>query len=302
MEIVIKNKIVLFVLCSISLLYASNFVSAATFYFDPQESVVGMDKPFVVALNFDATKSVNAISASVVMPKGLSPMSISDGNSIINTWIEEPTYNESNRTITFSGIIPGGFVGTQGRLISFKLQATSVGSTTLSFAKEETKVLLNGPDGKYDELSLLPQSLLVSSLKNNLDVALPDTTPPESFVPTLFRDDTLWTNKWVVLFNTQDKDSGINHYEVQESFSDTPQEALWKIAHSPYIVENQRLNSNIFIKAVDENENERVEEIKMSYPIFWYEKSSNLIIRVVVISLMGLFIVSHARKYFFKKK
>ena len=43
-------------------------------------------------------------------------------------------------------------------------------------------------------------------------------------------------------------------------------------AESPYLLKNQKLNKNIFIKAVDKNGNERVAVLLPQKPLPWYEK------------------------------
>ena len=91
------------------LLLAAIPANAARLYFEPQEQVIGTEKDFSVVVNIDAGKSINAIQAVLYIPQELVPIDISEGNSIINFWVEKPNFDEATRLLTFSGIIPGDF-------------------------------------------------------------------------------------------------------------------------------------------------------------------------------------------------
>jgi len=43
-----------------------------------------------------------------------------------------------------------------------------------------------------------------------------DTEPPELFTPEIGRQPDIFNNQWFLAFTTQDKNSGISHYEVRE--------------------------------------------------------------------------------------
>ena len=73
-------------------------------------------------MSIDAGKSINAIQAVLYIPQELVPIDISEGNSIINFWVEKPNFDEATRLLTFSGIIPGGFQGEKAPLLIVKFK------------------------------------------------------------------------------------------------------------------------------------------------------------------------------------
>ena len=66
-----------------------------------------------------------------------------------------------------------------------------------------------------------------------------DTEPPLPFTPKLERDPNLDGGKYVVIFNTEDKDSGIDHYEVKDG------SGPWVVAESPYVLKDQSVSGDI---------------------------------------------------------
>ena len=71
--------------------------------------------------------------------------------------------------------------------------------------------------------------------------------------------------KYNVVFNTTDKQTGIDHYKVIEepiskfaAFEWGRANAPWIVARSPYQLKDQSLNSTIRVKAVDKAGNEYV--------------------------------------------
>ena len=94
--------------------------------------------------------------------------------------------------------------------------------------------------------------------------AMIDTLAPEEFTPKIGEDKAVFEGKYFLSFATKDGLSGIDHYEVQEvprklTRNDAKEE--WKVAESPYLLEDQNLVSIIKVKAVDKAGNERIVEI-----------------------------------------
>jgi len=92
--------------------------------------------------------------------------------------------------------------------------------------------------------------------------AMVDATSPEEF----FAQVTEIEGKKYLVFNAEDKTSGIDHYEIAEIkdkglFRKTKNEIDWKKVSSPYLLEDQELGGLIKIKAVDKAGNEKEYEI-----------------------------------------
>lgn len=97
-----------------------------------------------------------------------------------------------------------------------------------------------------------------------------DRTGPEEFYPSVEKID----GKYAVVFATTDTLSGIDHYEIAElapkrffeigNNKEIEEVENWLDEKSPYVLEDQRLSSHIFVRAVDVAGNTRVAEIAPS--------------------------------------
>ncbi len=256
--------------------FGFNAASAARLYFEPQELVAGAGKgSFFVNINIDAEKSINTLSIAVKIPQNFRVIDASEANSIVNFWIDRPSFDEASRILSFSGIIPGGFYGEKARLLAIELRPEKEGMGTLSFDKEKTVVYLHSSDGIKDELELREIKIPVVKGKENFPVIIKDADPPEDFRPEISRDPNIFGNKWFLVFATQDKGSGIYYYKVKEGRRD------FEIAESPYLLKDQKLKSYIYVRAVDKAGNERIAAVEPRYPMKWYEQSLIWIIIII---------------------
>ena len=257
---------------------------AARLYFQPQEAVIGSEKEFSVAVNVDAGKSINAIQAVISVPKELTPVDITEGNSIITFWVEKPNFDESSRLLTFSGIIPGGFQEEKASLLIVKFKTTKEqeGKAVLTFNKEKTKIYLHTSEGVEDSLELESLTLPIIKGKENIIVKTDDNDSPENFKPEISRDPNIFENRWFLVFATQDKGAGVDHYEVCEG-----SKTKCAIAESPYLLHYQKLNKKIFVKAMDKSGNERIAILLPQKQSPWYQNYWIIgIIVLVVIAIM----------------
>ncbi len=102
--------------------------------------------------------------------------------------------------------------------------------------------------------------------------AMIDATPPGEFEPQIAEIE----GKKYLVFVTDDKTSGIEHYEVKEGKRD------FKRAMSPYLLEDQSLRSRISVKAADKAGNERTAEIVPPYKITWKDILPWVILGLIV--------------------
>ena len=239
---------------------------AARLYFEPQEAIMGAEKDFSVGVRIDAKNQINAISAGIFIPPEIAFVDAVLGNSIINFWVEKPSFDESSRILTFSGIVPGGFQGEKEPLLTIKIKtAGQEGKAILTFNKEKTKIYLHTSEGVEDSLELESLTLPIIKGKENIIVKTDDNDSPENFKPEISRDPNVFENKWFLIFATQDKGLGVDHYEVCEK------KKKCVVAESPYLLQNQDLDEEIVVKAVDKNGNERVTAIPSQKPRVWYK-------------------------------
>lgn len=248
---------------------------------------VGVGSEFPLTLQISSENNINAVEGKLTFPSDLLDVKeIILGKSSINFWVEEPNL-ESPNTIFFSGITPGGFKSDSNIFtIIFKAKNAGVGGIDLLGAK----VLLNDGEGTEEKTTV---KKIVIEVRNDITPTVAegivDNELPESFRPEVGRSLSLFEGKWFVAFSTQDKNSGIKSYYVKESrqrvfsFLDSYLEA-----ESPYILSNQDLSSYIYIKAVDNAGNERVEKISPRYPLPWYQNSSYWITILLIFLVLWL--------------
>lgn len=271
------------------LLFFGQSARAATLYFDPPSPAVLRGDSVTLSVRLDTDEAVgeciNVIDAVITYDETVLPVDFSLGQSIFRAWVEEPTINTDNRTITFAGGIPNGYCGRiagDPRLtntileIVFRSPGLRVGDSgptaTVAFAPETTAYL---NDGLGTKAPLTTYGATIS-LQDELggrsdswrDAVRTDTEPPEEFSITLTREERAFSGNYFIVFSTTDKQTGIDHYEVIEEpvenlglFSWGGADAPWIITRSPYVLQDQTLNSAIRVKAVDKAGNEYIATI-----------------------------------------
>ena len=258
-------------------------VFAAKLFLENNNQELGKGQEFMVSLFLNTQNQyVNATEGKIIFPSDLLTVKrIQDGNSIINFWITRPSVNQSG-TIDFSGIIPGGYHGAKGALFSVVFQANLQGSGAIKIS--DTKVLLNDGKGTSVDATL---SFAQFSITNEPKGAsfepevIRDFDPPESFTMEISSNPDVFDGKWFLVFATQDKASGVDHYEVREGFFGT-----FVIAKSPYLLRNQALNQGIFVKAIDKNGNVRLQTLYPPNVKPWYKNYWILGILIIIAMLM----------------
>ena len=239
------------------------YSEAAVFSLSSPVRNIEMNGIVEVLVNLDSKgDNINAVEGKILVPKELKALDISDGNSIINFWVERPRIADGS--IVWSGIIPGGYTGTNGFLFSMTFLGVKSGRAELSFSN--ASALLNDSKGTKVSVTTKAYTLYVEGEQTTTaeESPPPDTDIPESFTPLLSKDPNLFDGKYFIVFATQDKLSGIDHYEVAENIgfkSFTYRNLPFAVAESPYVLADQTLRSNIYVKAVDKQGNARVETI-----------------------------------------
>ena len=300
-------KKVLFILLGISFLFPYHLFAAEIFYSDDVREVrAGTEFEIGVFLNAES-ENINAIEGILRFPADILEFKeLNDGNSIVNFWMERPHMEQGTRDkeqgeIVFSGITPGGFVGKRGLIFRITFLAKNEGNGKLEM--QNIKALLNDGNGTAADISVSPLKIVVTSKALSLPPKKEekDQEPPESFKPEVARDSSIFDGKWFLVFATQDKSSGIDHYEIIETRSGMlgawiKRQGTWTRAESPYILADQELRSFIFIKAVDKAGNVRIEKNLPRNPLRWYENYENWIIIV-----LGLAIAYAIKKFLWGK-
>lgn len=278
----ITKKFFIFCLLTVGLLLARSAL-AANFSFSTDGKDLYIGDQFEVRVSIDTQgEDINAIEGKIDFPAdSLQLLDVKTGNSLINFWIEKPDASSlATGQLIFSGMTPNGFNTKSGYLFSMIFQTVRGGNDTLSFS--EVKALKNDGLGTEAGVIVSPFQFDVQSLARRggplLYSPAVDSEPPEPFYPQISRDPNIYANKYFLTFSAQDKNSGIDHYEVREQKTYQLgiykfQTGDWKIATSPHLLHDQRLVSLIEIKAVDRAGNEEAVQLPPTNDMAWYEKN-----------------------------
>jgi len=210
------------------------------------------------------TEIINAIQGTVVFPDNLLKVEkINEGNSILSFWAEKPNVYEG-KEIRFAGIVPGGYQNNEGLLFSVIFQTLSQGNGAA--ALKDVQVLLNDGKGTAAEFSVSNLNFVVTDKASAISKPeIKDNEPPELFTPEIASTPEMFEGRYFLVFATQDKGSGIDHYEIREG------KGPFIFAESPYLLQNQNLDKEIAVKAVDKNGNERIIVLPPQKPLLWYQ-------------------------------
>lgn len=280
-------KLLGFLLGTVFFLGTGQFVFAATLYIDPAFETInrGDSITLSVRLDTDEGECINAVDGVITYTENIVPIDTSRGQSIFSVWVEPPVIDKQNRTITFAAGIPNGYCGRivgDPRLTNnvvdlvFSSPGLQIGSTEsgnearIEFASN-SRALLNDGFGTDAPLQLFGSTITLnekagSQIENEwLDIVADDFTPPEEFSIALEQSPNAFNGKYFIVFNTTDKQSGIDYYEVIEESSEAADlftwgavDAPWVKAQSPYVLDDQSLNSVIKVRAYDKAGNEYI--------------------------------------------
>ncbi|MBC7074092.1 hypothetical protein H5T58_01750, partial [Candidatus Parcubacteria bacterium] len=188
-------------------------------------------------------------------------------DSILTLWLKFPEIDQKNGKISFIGGIPGGYCSLNAQKdtpnlllkVAFRPKKSSKGIAFVEFEKDSEVLLNDGKatpaklsfkEAKFEIFSQFPET----PKKEWEEELAKDTVLPEPFEIEIHRDPSVFEGKYFIVFFTTDKQTGIDHYEIKEGERD------WKLAKSPYLLEDQSLKSKILVKAVDKAGNERIVE------------------------------------------
>ena len=279
-----KNLGVLVLVC----LLMPVFVEAAALSIDPATPTLSRGDAVKLSVRLDTDEEsgecINVVEGVVAFTGPIMPVDVSTGNSIMSIWVEPPVINQAANQITFAGGIPNGYCGRiEGDprltnnvfdiIVRADAAADPDGENRVAsvYLTEQTLVYLNDGNGTSLAPVTYPSTITVGPelgaevqdpWKNEIDA---DTIPPQPFSIYLERDRLAFTGEYYISFNTTDKQTGIDRYEVIEepieshwTFNWGRADAPWRVARSPYVLDDQSLNSVIRVKAVDKAGNEYI--------------------------------------------
>jgi len=317
------KNIILFLIIGFALLPTTTF--AAVLYLESDGGEYQPGDVFIVEMKIDnENEYINTVEANLSFSQDiLQVVDFSKGSSILALWVGEPEINQESGLISFVGGIPGGYGGKisgdpgvsnlLGKVV-FKMKGFTE-DNSLQIGRvdflESSQVLLN--DGKGTLAKLTAKGIIFEIAqfeptqipKNEWQEQLSkDKIPPEPFVVEVRKNEALFEGRYFLIFSTTDKQTGLDYFEVSESREG---EENWKRGESPYLLEDQDLESVIKVKAIDEAGNERVVEITPPKPSVIEEKKISswwILILIILIISVAFWIFKKfkkgKKKYFYK--
>jgi hypothetical protein len=278
-------------ICSI-LLITPRISRAATLELRFDEATFNANGQAIVQLLLaPSEQKINALGGELVIVSGKASFKeIQSGNSIISAWLQTPQLK--NNTVSFSGIIPGGFSGLYSPF-NKDLQPGIVMSVALTI-EERGKVVLGlrnmevyADNGDIQPLNLEPNQLEIDFIKSNRSAnsgLSVDTVPPVNFSAQIIKIPE-GPQDWFVAFAAEDTESGIDHYEIQETRELAPNPLAWKRGESPFRLEDQSRRSTVFIKAIDHSGQEAIMSVPpapINYSL-WYWIAGGILLAFLLI-------------------
>lgn len=303
---ILNSKFIIILIISFVLFPAITF--AAKLYLEPADGEYRQGDTFIVSIKIDPEgECVNAIEANIDFPQDILDFKdFSKGDSIISFWIKNEA---ASGLVSFAGGIPAGYCGRLsgdpdesnllGKII---FQVKEIGGNPTSAQiqirfLDTSQVLLNDGMGTPARLTTKGSAIDIKPFsaaqgRNEWqDELAKDTIPPEPFGIEISSDPSIFNGKYFITFQTTDKQTGIDYYEVKEG------DKGWKKTGSPYRLEDQRLGSIIKVGAVDKAGNERIIEYRPAlrtkqFP-YWI---------IATISIIGVVIIWRIIKKFKNEK
>jgi len=175
----------------------------ASLYLSPSEGTFFVGSTFDVSIFVNTGKNdINTVQVDLKFdPKKVQVASPSAGKSFISIWISQPSYSNTEGTLSFRGGIPTPGINTSSGLVStVTFRAISPGLTNVSFS-DSSKVLLN--DGKGT-------NVLTSMSRGTYALLIPPPEGPKIFSPT-HPDQNKWYKNNNPTFSW-DKEEGISDF------------------------------------------------------------------------------------------
>lgn len=262
----------LVVLCS-----APQVIYAASVSMYSDSLTVKQGTEVVVDVTLSVDEPIDVLGGYIHFdPNALTLKEVRDANSLVNFWIEKPNL-EKKGDVAFSGMTPSGIIGKDLHIFSVTFIANIDGPLSVDF---RDGVVFNH-DGTGIQHVLKSAGL---SVRSDQSLALSDDRePPEPFVIYVARDPNMFDEQYFIVFATQDKASGVDHYEVREGNF-----GPFTTVEAPYVLRDQSLRQDLFVKAVDKAGNERLAERsgdQAPYP--WYK----LLVLGIVIGIIIIIVI-----------
>lgn len=244
-----------------------------------------------VRVNINAQKQdINALSGILRYDnQQMELQEIRDASSVVSLWVQRPELNRGG-LVPFSGIIPGGYSEDGALVFSALFKVKSRYGSSGSVEILEPKALLDDGFGTETQVVNTAFAYEVSSGSTRI-LALEkiyDSFAPEKFTPIIGSSPDIFNGKYFLSFATQDRQSGMDHFEIKEGIW-----GRWVVAKSPYLLQKQDLNSQIIVKAYDKQGNVRTVIVGAKHPVKWY---ANIYIYGIILLVVLVVLVRNKKQ------
>ena len=185
---------------------------AATLYFSPTTGSHTVGSTFTVGIYVSSPgQSMNAASGEISSPSNsLQVVSLSEVGSIMNLWVQNPSFSNSVGTVDFQGIVLSpGFTGSNEKVLDVTFKVKAAGTAPLTF--QSGSVLANDGNGT-DILTGFGSAKF--ALGTSIYAAPPIVNTPSFSITEVTSTDP--TNpKATFAFNVEGDNSAIDHYQIQ---------------------------------------------------------------------------------------
>lgn len=294
-------------------------INAATLFLEsPQNQYKNGDEFEVdVRLKLDVGECVNLTEANIGYDKNLLEfISFNNGQSLLNLWPILPSANLLS--INFAGGVPGGVCAENlkndnnliGKIFfKVKEETGATSSAQINFLTGTNLYLNDGlgtkitPNLKNLNLTLTKEPGQQKEWQNEIEN---DKMPPEPFEIEIKKDPSVYNNKYFIVFNTTDKQTGVDHYEISETKGGLNKlEEKWNYGQVPYPLFDQTLESIIKVKAIDKAGNatvsiyipEKIQPLKPPVKAAPLPLNLPLIILIAIILLIIIFFLENNKKH-----
>lgn len=269
-------------------LFAPEFVLGATFHIDSDKKDFFVGDNLVFDVKIDSLdKNINAVEGSIILdylPKQVSVSGLSTVGSSFSLWPRKPSLSADGKTISFVGGVPNGLKGKDESVFKIVLNLEKTGK--LIFKSSNLAVYLNDGKGTKNlasfenlEINILPKSEDLQSRQEWAGILSSDHTPPEPFEIYVGRDKSIFDGKRFLVFNAEDKESGIEYYEVKEGNLSPVRSG------NTYVLQEQDVSDEVIVTAFDLAKNARKSIYNQKTPKFYYVIMAVFLALIVVVFL-----------------
>lgn len=212
------------------------FVHAAELQFAPREGTFSSTNEFSVKVVIDPQDAtINAVDGTVKFDAStLSVSNITRDGSVLSLWTADPTFSNSEGTVTFSGGSPKP-ISSQGTVLTIIFKPKKVGAASVSFSKgavlaadgKGTDVYTGGQEGAYtisvgNKPAPAPEP---TSGGDEGDVGIKDP-PPDVTSPTHDKPENWYSTTTAIFLWKMDSDISAGRFSFSDKADAKATEAL----------------------------------------------------------------------------